>query len=1012
MEILGRAGTPGVDKLDAALGGLILAAGVGAGVAAVGGAALAPAGLLAALWGWVDQKNEAIALLRRAVGRLAPTIEGVSDPARRTELIDAAHTTIAAAAFFEEVQRRRIAAGLTDEDRRALLTGSRASERDQLIDCLYLRKLDAPDASAGFVENLDVVRDWMLDLGKRTQRFLAGLDGFRMFDVYVLADDAVRRYQSYYEDLAVAVPEMAIRIDLSEHAATRHRIDVLAGLIERERPLDPAVGLVRANRARLRERVVPGGVDRESTPITFPLIDDLFIEPRYRGCQVAEDTRIGDETWWAGQPLRTDLLATLGTRAGSREGAELPMLVLGHPGAGKSMLTKILAARLAETDFVVVWVPLRAVSAHAPVLNQIEEGLRLATNTEIAWAELAGRAGGKRRVVILDGLDELLQASPSDRSGYLQEVAAFQRLERDQERPVSVVVTSRTVVAERVDTPRTLFVVKLEEFEQEQTREWLRRWNTSNALGIAAGDVRRLTLGVVLRQPHLASQPLLLLLLAIYAADPATPALDAGMSITALYERLITTFVRREAEKKKSAEAHDATTAAIDRLCVAALAMFNRGRQHVSEAELGDDLTALAGVNRAAERPEVTGRRLLAEFFFVHAAEAVGLHRTERVYEFLHATFGEYLIARKVVEELRDIADKASGGWREREPDDGQLRTLLSHQALATRRPIEQFTTEMLGGLGERERRGIAAALTALIRQFRQGARPPRSAGYWPSGIDHLRELSAYSANLFLLRMACEPADGTLRLADLLPEPVMTHWREAVMLWRCGLGAEGWHAMLGFFRLSETDTAVIGRGTGPQSWITPIAEMSYYELIGDDGTLQNYAIGATVNRQVGWEAPDWYTRMRLWLVAEAAGCGPMWFVSMPPPGTATEQLDEIRGLISRVVARFPADGRADEDFVAIVRILTDDPKYRPTVAAAVCRIPALLEATEDLRAPRLYEGIPMAAMMDAVRLEEPSEAWRELRAALPDAGPQDLAQALRLLLDVPATSPGVPARAG
>lgn len=69
---------------------------------------------------------------------------------------------------------------------------------------------------------------------------------------------------------------------------------------------------------------------------------------------------------------------------------------------------------------------------------------------------------------------------------------------------------------------------------------------------------------------------------------------------------------------------------------------------------------------------------MLAKFFFVHAAEAAGAERTEWVYEFLPATFGEYLIARRVVEELRDIADKALGGRRLREPDDGRLRALLS----------------------------------------------------------------------------------------------------------------------------------------------------------------------------------------------------------------------------------------------------------------------------------------------------------------------------------------------
>jgi hypothetical protein len=51
--------------------------------------------------------------------------------------------------------------------------------------------------------------------------------------------------------------------------------------------------------------------------------------------------------------------------------------------------------------------------------------------------------------VLLDGLDELLQASQHDRSSYLQQIAEFQRLEAEQERPVVVIVTSRTVVADR-----------------------------------------------------------------------------------------------------------------------------------------------------------------------------------------------------------------------------------------------------------------------------------------------------------------------------------------------------------------------------------------------------------------------------------------------------------------------------------------------------------------------------------------------------------------------------------
>ena len=128
---------------------------------------------------------------------------------------------------------------------------------------------------------------------------------------------------------------------------------------------------------------------------------------------MSDGTRAGDENCWSDLPERNDLLARLEVHAASE--TELPMLILGHPGAGKSMLTKVLAAHLSARDFTIAWVPLRAVSAHAPVLDQIEEGPRLATNQGIARAALSRG----RRVVMLDGLDELLQASPADRSGYL-----------------------------------------------------------------------------------------------------------------------------------------------------------------------------------------------------------------------------------------------------------------------------------------------------------------------------------------------------------------------------------------------------------------------------------------------------------------------------------------------------------------------------------------------------------------------------------------------------------------
>lgn len=990
--ILGRAETPGIDKLDQALGGLILVAGAGAGIAAVGGAALAPAGAIAALWGWVDQKSEALTLLRGVVGRLSRTIGGASGDHQRPRLIAAAHTAIAGAAFFEELGARNVTASLTEDDRRALVSGSTGD--NPLFETLYRTAVPSPGPERGFAENLGGIRMWMIELGDRTQRMLAGLDGHRMFDIYALAEGATRRYESHYYDLAVAVPEFQAWTSFNEHAATRHRIEQLGSRFDEGRHRVSAA-LAVANHARLRDRVVPGGVDRDSTALTFPLIGELFIEPGYRICTAGDETRTGDESWWDARTGHDDLLDRLESHAATE--TELPMLILGHPGAGKSMLTKVLAARLSDRDFIVAWVSLRAVSSDVPVLDQIEEGLRLATHQRIAWADLPLQ---RRRVVMLDGLDELLQASPADRGGYLQEVAGFQRHAAELGQPVSVVVTSRTIVADRVRIPRGLPVAKLDNFDQRRTTEWLRRWNAANRAAIAAGAVRAVALETVSHHPHLAAQPLLLLMLSIYAADPSTPPVDEDMRITELYEQLIHLFVRREKAKRAPEEADEAT--AIERLSIAALAMFNRGQQHVTEAGLGTDLAALTGDDGRADRPEAAGRKLLAEFFFVHAAEATGVERTERVYEFLHATFGEYLIARRVVEELRDITDKAQGGRRKREPDDGRLRALVSHRALAGRRSIEEFASEILAGLDEEERSGITEVLETLIRRSRQAGPDGGFAGYRPNGADRLRELAAYSANLFLLRLACEPSDGHVSLQVLLPDPIEVAWRQTVMLWRAGLGTEGWAGMLSFVEPVDPSPTAITRGRGPVARTGTLEQMTYHRLIGDHETQENYAIGALINDGLRWAPKDWFLQARTWLIPAAAGFDAAWLPEAPPDGTAPDDIAEVYQLMARFVVRLPGEIAVDRGLTRLVRLLAGRPDHRLSVAVAVCRRSELLALAPDLADPALYRAIPMAAMMDAARPANPPEAWQALRGQLPDPTPEDTSRALGLLISDPA----------
>src|SRR5262249_53284963 len=149
-----------------------------------------------------------------------------------------------------------------------------------------------------------------------------------------------------------------------------------------------------------------------------------------------------DEAWWEGVPVRSDLTSYLAGVLTSPEAASAPLLVLGQPGAGKSVLTKVLAARLPAADFMPIRVVLREAPAEGDIQAQVECAIRAATGESMDWPRVARAAGGAVPVVLLDGFDELLQATGVSQSDYLIRVARFQQREADQGRPVVALVTS------------------------------------------------------------------------------------------------------------------------------------------------------------------------------------------------------------------------------------------------------------------------------------------------------------------------------------------------------------------------------------------------------------------------------------------------------------------------------------------------------------------------------------------------------------------------------------------
>ncbi|MFM9613796.1 NACHT domain-containing protein [Streptomyces niveiscabiei] len=507
----------------------------------------------------------------------------------------------------------------------------------------------------------------------------------------------------------------------------------------------------RAHRALLR---TPLGPVEKPGP-DMPSLDAGYVTPAFRVAEHPFGQGLGDDTWWQGRALRDDLDDFLAAHLLTDHATRAPLLVLGHPGSGKSLLTKLIAARLPASEYLCLRVELRRLTAGPDIRRPLAE-------------ELAGLpATDAVRVVLLDGLDELLQAAgrltAAQHLTHLRDIGEFQRGETDDGRPTVVIVTSRTVVADRAPAPHASTVIRLEPFDDERIGRWLDVWNTVNRRHFTTHGLRPLTRELVRPYRELAAQPLLLSMLALY--DALRGLAGADVRRLDLYERLLSEFVRRQLAKHGGALPSEVEPAAVEhelrRLGVVAIGMFNRRGQAISAQDAEADLRAFLPEPVPSGSPLLFGR-----FFFVREARAeAGTAPEHRSYEFLHATFGEYLMSRLVVGELR--------------PDDGgRLYALLSHVPLTDRSEVLRDIAELLAAL-PRARLG-----TLLGRLFR---RVDAASGGTARNAVH-------EVNLLLLAVLA--GDGILASQLLDGADPVTAWRRHALLWRSQLGDASWESLV------------------------------------------------------------------------------------------------------------------------------------------------------------------------------------------------------------------------
>ena len=684
-----------------------------------------------------------------------------------------------------------------------------------------------PQCFGGFSDYVKALEDFYTDLQKRLLLFLQGLDTQALTErEHAALNDLPRlaalAYEKQYAALAKECPSFAIWANLQAHHATQKAIDMgFRALAQRlptyeERCTQAAAKalevLDRANRAYLNELLLDSkNLSALPEGLSLPTREEGFVPQKYLLLPRQEGLAPEHVQEEAQEGIGEAVYGILTHPAHGRH----PLVLLGHPGAGKTMLCHMLAARLLSSFFHVILIPLRYVKPEEYIATQINNALREQGIDRCEWADIREAALTKPVLLIFDGYDELLQASGKTYADYLAKLEEFQRREWDiNQCPVRILVTSRFSLIDRAEIPKESVMLRLCDFDGEQINAWCRMWNRKNRSYFQENRLQPFSVGRQSKARELAGQPLLLLMLALYDAEGNQLQRSAGLNRGQLYAGIVDSFNLRERRKdayfrscdRKGQE--DILSHARQALELAALGMYNRGTAYLREEELDADLAFLTGTPGGSAAADALGEgaRTIGGFFFIHTSKAKAEgEKLLHAYEFLHNTFGEYLAAawmlRVLDNALARLRYMAQGGfgisWESLRSK--EWFSALAYTPLFSRPVVMDMISQCAEDVFAQNRQLDSAAvkdcLTTLVQEelkrclsgaamadlsgflFAQQNRYPRREG--EGGDDLYAHLAVYSMNLVLL---CVVAGG--REQEVFSLVGEAGWRRLTGLWR------------------------------------------------------------------------------------------------------------------------------------------------------------------------------------------------------------------------------------
>lgn len=373
-------------------------------------------------------------------------------------------------------------------------------------------------------------------------------------------------------------------------------------------------------------------------------------------------------------------------------------LISGGPGFGKSSFCKMFAAHIAEQGAVkVLFVPLHLFDLSADLIEAVARFLN--QNRYLDGSPLHAKDGEPRLLVIFDGLDEISmqgKAAAQAAQDFTEEVLRKLNGINGQGLQRQIIISGRDLVvqanANKFRNPKQILHIlpylvaentkenyqdPAQLLSEDQRQQWWR--NYGHASGKAYTQMPRELITANL--DDITCWPLLNYLVAL-SYDRQQLDFSAETTLNQVYSDLLQAVYERQYEGNN--RKHQGIGSLDSRnfcriLEEIALAVWH-GDGRTTTVEYIQSRCEKSSLKRYLEEfqegAEKGVTRLLTAFYFRQSGEIKG----DKTFEFTHKSFGEYLIACRLVRMLEKIQQE----WQRHEddPDDGwDLRKILEHWA-------------------------------------------------------------------------------------------------------------------------------------------------------------------------------------------------------------------------------------------------------------------------------------------------------------------------------------------